>query len=112
MDELSRKELFAMFKVDVDKLKLLADSEDEVEEIFQFVEKNLRAVSDLIDESPSFANIWEIKSSVLPTDWTILKWFSGDASAPLGNNSCASIPILVPWSNTAWIDGDVGSFNL
>jgi len=66
MDEMSRNELFAMFQVDVDKLKLLADSEEEVEEILQFVEKNLRAVSQLIDESPSFANIWEIKSSVLP----------------------------------------------
>jgi len=66
MDEMSRSELFAMFQVDVDKLKLLADSEEEVEEILQFVEKNLRVVSQLIDESPSFANIWEIKSNVLP----------------------------------------------
>lgn len=36
----------------------------------------------------------------------------GEASAPLGNNSCANKPILVPRSNTVCSDEGVGSFNL
>lgn len=66
MDEISRSELFAMFKVDVDKISALADDKEELEELLAFVEKNLRAVSEMIDETPSFNTLWEIKNQVLP----------------------------------------------
>ena len=66
MEELSRKEIFAMFKIDVKKIERMADDQDELEILLNFVEQGLRNVAELIDESPSFLNLWEIKSKVLP----------------------------------------------
>jgi hypothetical protein len=66
MEELSRKEIFAMFKIDIEKIELMADNDDELESLLNFVEQGLRNVAELIDESPSFLNLWEIKSKVLP----------------------------------------------
>lgn len=66
MDDLSREELFAMFKIDVDKVTAMSRSEEELEKLLNFVEQGLRTVADLIDETPSFSAIWEMKSRALP----------------------------------------------
>lgn len=70
MEEFSRKEIFAMFKIDVKKIELMAGNDDELESLLNFVEQGLRNVAELIDESPSFLNLWEIKSKVLPYSQT------------------------------------------
>ena len=70
MEEFSRKEIFAMFKIDVKKIELMAGNDDELESLLNFVEQGLRNVGELIDESPSFLNLWEIKSKVLPYSQT------------------------------------------
>ena len=66
MEELSRKEIFAMFKIDVKKIEHMANDPEELEVLLNFVEQGLRNVAELIDETPSFLNLWEIKSKVLP----------------------------------------------
>lgn len=70
MEELSRNEIFAMFKINVKKIELMASNDDELESLLNFVEQGLRNVAELIDESPSFLNLWEIKSKVLPYSQT------------------------------------------
>ena len=64
--DLSREELFAMFRLNKDKVLALARNEEEAEEYLDFIEEQLRKIVPQLSEVPTFFKLWELKSQVLP----------------------------------------------
>ena len=65
-DDMSRAELFAMFRINEDALKIFASSDEEMDRVMDFVENMMRKIAEEIDESPTFSPLWRMKEIALP----------------------------------------------